>query len=103
VNAVRAAVGGGLAALGTVTLQDIILEKYIAQFQNIDVWNDFKRTCIPLVKPYQANAEVPGRLPYGSAERTANPNLPLPSEYPAKTTGAAQLRNWNDPTACPRP
>ena len=99
-NAVRTAVGG-LSTLTAVTLQDIMLEKYIAQFQNIDVWNDFKRTCFPLVKPYQNNAEVPGRLPYGSAERTANPNLPLPSEYPAKTTGAAQLRNWNDPDRLP--
>jgi hypothetical protein len=89
--------------LGTATFQDVMLEKYIAQFQNIDAWNDFKRTCIPLVKPYQTNAEVPGRLPYGSNERTANPNLPLPSEYPAKTTGVSQLRNWNDPAACPRP
>jgi starch-binding outer membrane protein, SusD/RagB family len=101
VNNVRTALG--LATLGTVTLSDIMLEKYIAQFQNIDVWNDFKRTCIPLVKPYQTNAEVPGRLPYGSNERNANPNLPLPSEYPAKTTGASPLRNWNDPAACPRP
>jgi hypothetical protein len=101
VNNVRTAMG--LGTLGTATLSDIMLEKYIAQFQNIDVWNDFKRTCIPLVKPYQTNAEVPGRLPYGASERTANPNLPLPTEFPAKTTGASALRNWNDPAACPRP
>jgi hypothetical protein len=102
VNSVRAAVGG-LPALGTVTFQDVMLEKYIAMFQNIDVWSDFKRTCIPLLKPYASNTEVPGRLPYGSAERTANPNLPLPAAYPEKTTGSAAVRNWNDPDACPRP
>lgn len=101
VNNVRVAVG--LPALASATFQDVMLEKYIAMFQNIDVWSDFKRTCIPLVKPYLARTEVLGRLPYGSAERTSNPNLPLPSAYPQKTTGAAQVRNWNDPTACPRP
>lgn len=98
VNAVRTAVG--LSALGAVTFQDIMLEKYIAQFQNIDAWNDYKRTCIPQLLRYQSATEIPGRLPYGSAERTANPNLPLPSAYPAGTTGTAPLRNWNDPTAC---
>jgi hypothetical protein len=101
VNNVRRAVG--LPELATVTFEDVMLEKHIAMFQNIEVWNDFKRTCIPLVKPYLTSAEVPGRLPYGSGERTANPNLPLPSQYPAKTTGASAQRNWNDPNPCPRP
>ncbi len=100
VNAVRVAVG--MPALGAVTFQDVMLEKYIAMFQNIDTWNDYKRTCIPLVKPYLANPEVPGRLPYGSAERSNNPNLPLPSAFPTGTTGVSFQRNWNDPNACPR-
>jgi starch-binding outer membrane protein, SusD/RagB family len=100
VNAVRAAVG--LAAiLPLVTFQDVMLEKYIAQYQNIDVWADYKRTCIPTLARYQTATEIPGRLPYGSGERTANPNLPLPTAYPAGTTGAAPLRNWNDPNPCP--
>ncbi len=99
VNAVRAAVG--MSGLASVTFEDIMLEKYIAQYQNIDVWNDYKRTCIPTLKRYQTATEIPGRLPYGSAERTANPNLPLPAAYPAGTTGTAPLRNWNDPNACP--
>lgn len=101
VNAVRAAVG--MPALGSVTFDDVMIEKYIAMFQNIDVWSDFKRTCIPLVKPFGSAAEVPGRLPYSVTERTANPNIPLPSAYPAGTTGPSTLRNWNDPNACPRP
>jgi hypothetical protein len=99
-NAVRVAVG--MPALAAVTFQDVMLEKYIAMFQNIDTWNDYKRTCIPLVKPYLTSPEVPGRIPYGSAERSNNPNLPLPSAYPAGTTGVSFLRNWNDPNACPR-
>ena len=101
VNAVRAAVG--LAPLADVTFADVMIEKHIAMFQNIAVWSDFKRTCLPLVTPNGSAAEVPGRIPYGSAERNANPNIPLPSAYPANTTGVSPLRNWNDPAACPRP
>jgi|SRR5687767_10852630 len=101
VNAVRVAVG--MPALGSVTFEDVMLEKYIAMYQNIDVWSDFKRTCIPLVRPFGTASEVPGRLPYSVTERTANPNLPLPSAFPAGTTSPAPLRNWNDPNPCPRP
>jgi hypothetical protein len=101
VNAVRQAVG--MPALAAVTFDDVMIEKHIAMYQNIDVWSDFKRTCIPLVRPFGTATEVPGRLPYSSAERTANPNIPLPSAYPAGTTGPGPLRNWNDPQACPRP
>jgi hypothetical protein len=101
VNAVRAAVG--LAALPSVTFEDVMYEKYIAMFQNIAVWSDFRRTCLPVLTPNGAAAEVPGRIPYGSAERNANPNIPLPSAYPSGTTGVSPLRNWNDPNACPRP
>jgi hypothetical protein len=101
VNNVRVAVG--MAPLALATFEDVMLEKHIAMFQNIEAWNDFKRTCIPLVTPYQTAAEVLGRLPYGSTERNANPNIPLPSAYPTGTTGVSQLRNWNDPNPCPRP
>lgn len=101
VNAVRTAVG--MPALGAVTFQDVALEKYIAMFQNIAVWSDWKRNCLPVLIPNAQSglSEVPGRIPYGSAERLNNPNLPTPSEYPAKTTGSSAQRNWNDPQACP--
>jgi hypothetical protein len=99
VNNVRTAVG--LGALGAVTFQDVMLEKYIAMFQNIAVWSDYRRTCIPALTPNGSAAEVPGRIPYGATERNANPNIPLPSAYPAGTTGSSALRNWNDPAACP--
>ena len=101
VNAVRTAVG--LPALTEVTFADVMTEKYIAMFQNIAVWSDFRRTCIPSITPNGTAAEVPGRIPYGSAERTTNPNMPSPSAFPAGTTASARLRNWNDPQACPRP
>jgi len=97
VNAVRQSVG--LPALTSVTLTDIAQEKYVAMFQNIEVWNDFKRLCYPLLTPGGPNftpaAEIPGRALYGLAERQANPNIKLPAEQP--------IRNWNDPAACPKP
>ena len=99
VNNVRTRVG--LPALAGASFTDIMLEKYIAMFQNIDVWSDYKRTCIPTLIPYGTFTEVLGRLPYGSAERTANPNVPLPASYPGNTTGVSAYRNWNDPNPCP--
>ncbi len=98
VNAVRAAVG--LPALAAPTFVDVMTEKHIAMFQNIDVWSDYKRTCIPTLTPNGNAAEVLGRMPYGSAERTANANIPLPSAYPTGTTGSSAVRNWNDPNPC---
>ena len=98
VNAVRAAVG--LPALAAPTFVDVMTEKYIAMYQNIEVWSDYKRTCIPTLTPNGTAPEVLGRLPYGSAERNANANVPLPSVYPAGTTGSSPVRNWDDPSHC---
>lgn len=79
--------------VGVLTLQDVITEKYIADFQEIEVWNDWKRTCLPSLVAANA-AGIPGRLLYPlSAERSSNPNIPAPSAQPP--------RNWNQPTACP--
>jgi hypothetical protein len=101
VNAVRTAVG--LPELGAVTFQDVAQEKFIAMFQNIAAWSDFRRTCPYVIQPNASSGlnEVPGRLPYGSAERLNNPNLPSPSTYPAGTSGSSAQRNWNDPQPCP--
>jgi hypothetical protein len=83
----------GVPAAGSVTLADIMTEKYIALFQNIEVWNDFKRTCLPALTPAQGTVGgIPARLLYAQSERNTNPNVPLPSDQPA--------RNWNDPNAC---
>ncbi len=100
VDAVRTAVG--MPALGNVSFTDVMTEKYIAMFQNIDVWSDYKRTCIPAVTPFgkPPAPEVLGRMPYGSGERTSNPHIPLPSAYPTGTTGSSPVRNWNDPNHC---
>jgi SusD/RagB-like outer membrane lipoprotein len=93
VNNVRLALG--LTALAPpITLAQIMEEKYIATFQNIEAWNDYKRTCLPALTPggLPQAAAIPERLPYAVDERQNNPNIPLPTDQPA--------RNWNDPNAC---
>jgi hypothetical protein len=83
----------GLAPVASTTLADIMTEKYIAMFQNAEVWNDWKRTCIPALAPAQGTTGgIPERLLYAQAERNTNPNIPLPSDQP--------VRNWNDPVGC---
>jgi starch-binding outer membrane protein, SusD/RagB family len=91
VNAVRQSVG--LPPLGSVTLADIMTEKYIALFQNPEVWNDWKRTCLPPLQSAATGQPIPGRLLYAQSERNTNTNIPLPGDQPA--------RNWNDPNPCP--
>lgn len=89
-DAVRQA--AGLPTLGTVTLGDVLAEKYIVLFQNPEAWSDYKRTCYPALTPAAGSQAVPGRLLYAVGERNSNPNVPAPAAQPA--------RNWNDPNAC---
>ena len=83
-----------LPAIGSSSLNAIMTEKYIVLFQNIETWNDYKRTCIPNLTPVNNSqgGVIPGRLLYPLQERQTNPNVPLPSQQPA--------RNWNDPNPC---
>ncbi|MBA2688267.1 MAG: SusD/RagB family nutrient-binding outer membrane lipoprotein [Gemmatimonadaceae bacterium] len=90
VNAVRTAAGN--AALTSVTLSQIATEKYIADFQTIEVWNDYKRLCLPKLTPAPGKSQIPARLVYPFSERNANSNIPAPS--------AQVTRNQNDPNAC---
>jgi starch-binding outer membrane protein, SusD/RagB family len=90
------------APLGSVpaTLQNIMEEKYVSLFLNIEAWNDYKRTCLPALAPAPSSLgstvpggnPVPGRLPYGISEINANPNTPNVSPVG---------RNPNDPNPCP--
>lgn len=95
-NAARTS--AGLTAVsgvsGTNLLREIMLEKYIALFQNEEVWNDYKRTCIPALVPVRGT-EVYARLLYGSTERNNNPNILTPAKQP--------VANRNDPKACTGP
>jgi hypothetical protein len=82
------------------TLQNIMEEKYVTLFLNIEAWNDYKRTCLPALAPappsltstVPGSNPIPGRLPYGITEINANPHTPNVSP-----TG----RNANDPNPCP--
>jgi hypothetical protein len=91
-TAVRAAHGKAPVA---ATLQSIIEEKYISMFQTIEVWSDWKRTCLPTLNPAFGTSAIPGRLYYGQTEEQTNPNTPPSSEQDLAT-----VRNANDPNGC---
>jgi len=84
-NAYRASVGLSAKAglTGAPLLQAIMEEKYVALFQNTEVWNDYHRTCYPNLTP-AAGTFIPARLVYGTDERRANPNIPSPSQQPRR-------------------
>ncbi len=82
----------GLSAVtlaGSALLEEIMLEKYVSLFQSLEVWNDWKRTCIPSLTPALGNAIIPARFFYPTDERQTNTNIPAVSAQP--------LRNDNDP------
>lgn len=80
-------VSGSLS--GNALLAEILTEKYIALFQNIEVWNDYKRTCFPNLTPTVSGLKIPARLPYDTNERQTNTSIPPAAEQPT--------RNANDP------
>ena len=77
------------AASGTALLRAILTEKYIAEFQNIEAWNDYKRTCFPNVTPTVVGLIIPARFYYDTSERQTDTNIPDPAAQPT--------RNANDP------
>lgn len=74
---------------GPALLQEILTEKYIADFQSIEVWNDYKRTCFPNIAPVASGVKIPARLYYDTSERQTNTSIPVGSAQPT--------RNANDP------
>jgi starch-binding outer membrane protein, SusD/RagB family len=90
------------------TLQNIIEEKYVTLFLNPEVWNDYKRTCLPSLATAPTSTApgspprptpIPGRLPYGQSEQNANPNVPSTNSAGQPVTSTGQ--NPNDPNPCP--
>lgn len=77
---------------GSVALTDVMREKYITLFQNIEVWNDYKRTCLPALTPANGSVDLPGRMLYPNSELQTNPKVP-----------PNPVRNWNDPQGCSKP
>ncbi len=76
---------------GAATLETVIEQKYIANFLDMEAWNDYKRTCLPAIEPVEGGP-VPARVFYGQQERQTNPNIPPPDQQP--------VRNPNDPDGC---
>ena len=100
-NAYRASVGlpakNGLT--GAALISAIMEEKYVALFQNTEVWNDYRRTCYPNLTP-AAGTFIPARLVYGTDERRANPNIPSPSQQPKRNQLDPATANALDGTRC---
>jgi len=90
-----------LATVTTATgLRDSIMtEKWVAMFQNMESINDYRRQCIPALKPSKNNqgfSNVPGRLFYPQTERNVNSHVPDPTVQLA-THG---FRNAGDVHGC---
>jgi hypothetical protein len=81
---------GGLS--GTALFEEIMKQKFIGLFLELETWNDYKRTCLPARVPAPGHSAIPGRWLYSINERQTNENVPPPEEQPA--------RNANDPAAC---
>jgi hypothetical protein len=80
------------AVAGQALLNEILTEKYIADFQlGHEAWNDYKRTCTPNFAPTQAGQKMPGRMYYDPNERFTNTNIPPAGQ------GFNGARNPNDP------
>ena len=95
-NAVRADVGGyptPFVGTGAALLAEIMTQKWIEDFQKIESFQDYNRTCLPRLVPAPGATAIPGRYLYPTIERNSNTNIPAPSQQPA--------RNQNDPQACP--
>ena len=71
------------AVAGQALLNEILTEKYIADFQlGEQVWRDYTRTCTPNLAPSPAAASspsggsIPGRMIYDVSELNTDPNYP---------------------------
>lgn len=92
------------ALSGTALIREILTQKYIANFLNIEVYNDYKRACWPQVPTYLGQ-EIPGRLFYSDDERQTNPNIPPPGVSDERGNNGsfnnrAAPNAQNDPSGC---
>ncbi len=77
---------------GEKLLDQIMDDKYIALFLNMETYNDWKRTKRPVFIPTgggDPEIKIPHRVYYSEDMRNSNPNIPEASKQP--------LRNVNDP------
>lgn len=69
------------AASSTLSLQNIITQKYVALFTTLEPYNDWRRTGYPVLTPNQASQskKIPVRLMTPKSERTLNANATVVS------------------------
>src|SRR6185503_5658721 len=63
----------------SITLEKIMVQKYIAQFTNVECFTDWRRTGFPNIQPVPVNITgdvIPRRLPNPQSERIYNVNAP---------------------------
>lgn len=92
-SAQRAAID---AASGDALLDAIMTQKFVSLFLVPEVYNDWKRTCLPARAPAFGAQAIPGRFLYSSGERQTNSNMPTPDQQLTRNGG----RNANDPAGC---
>jgi hypothetical protein len=84
---------------GDDLLEEIMRQKYVSTFLSIEVWADYKRTCLPAIPP-RVPQGVPARLFYAQSERQSNSNIPDVAAQAASGTGYKAGSNDNDPQGC---
>ena len=62
-------------------LREIIEQKYVSLFLNYEVYNDYRRLCLPIPGTFQGQP-IPGRLLYSAQERQVNANILEPAQQP---------------------
>lgn len=62
-----------------ISLEEVMTQKYIALFNDQEVFSDWRRTGIPALQP-NTGSQVPRRLPYAQNEILSNLNTPSPAE-----------------------
>lgn len=65
---------------GSLTLDFIMTQKYIALFMDPELFNDWRRTGIPALTP-NAGSTIPRRYPYPQQELNLNQNTPQTTIY----------------------
>ena len=95
-------------AAGLPLLAEILTEKYIAMFQSVEAWHDYKRTCYPNIRPNptatSTQPKMPLRFYYPLSERQTNPSLtPGDGGIPSPAAQQAQPRNYVDRGPAPTP
>ncbi|WMX13018.1 SusD/RagB family nutrient-binding outer membrane lipoprotein [Aureispira sp. CCB-E] len=60
----------------TLSMNEIMTQKYIALYTDVEVFNDWRRTGIPSLTP-NSGSQIPVRLPYPNDEVNYNSNCPV--------------------------